>query len=381
MQTILRFARAIAATALLCAAAAPAEAQVLGPAPAEIADCTDTALPSRARIRLCIPRRGWNGDLLVWAHGYVSPFMPLDFYSFSFPEGFNPQEAALRRGFAFATTSYRRNGLAILPGVEDVRELVAAFHERATPDHTYLFGVSEGGLVTTLSLERYPDLYSGGLAMCGPIGSFREQLNYFGDFRVLFDYFFPGLIPGSAIQVPPDVIAGWFTDYLPEVQAAIAANPGAARQLVRTAKGAFDPDDPETIATTIINALSFNIFATNDAVAQLRGNPYDNRGRVYFGSRNDLLLNLRVARFAASPRALGNVALHETTGDVSLPLVTLHTTLDEIVPYWHEPLYLLKVDTSDRGIVVPLPVHRYGHCALTNDEILGSLELLVALGH
>ncbi|XXX77274.1 hypothetical protein WMF30_00680 [Sorangium sp. So ce134] len=376
MQTFLRFARAFAAAALLCAVAAPAEAQVLGP-PSE--GCADEVLPSGARIRLCIPRAGWNGDLLVWAHGYVSPLLPLDFYSFSFPEGFNPQQAALSRGFAFAATSYRRNGLAILPGVDDVRDLVQAFRERATPAHTYLFGVSEGGLVTTLSLERYPELYSGGLAMCGPIGSFREQLDYFGDFRVLFDYFFPGVIPGSAIQIPPEVIAGWFTVYLPRVQAAIAANPGAARQLVRTAKAAFDPDDRETIATTIVSVLQFNIFATNDAVEQLGGNPYDNRGRLYFGSRNDLRLNLRVARFAASPVALGNVARHETTGDLSLPLVTLHTTLDELVPYWHEPLYLLKADTSDRGIVVPIPVHRYGHCALTNDEILGSLALLVAL--
>ncbi|XYI02143.1 hypothetical protein ACMHYB_21145 [Sorangium sp. So ce1128] len=377
MQTFLRFVRAIAAAALLCAVAAPAEAQVLGP-PSE--GCTDEVLPSGARIRLCIPRQGWNGDLLVWAHGYVSPLLPLDFYSFSFPEGFNPQQAALSRGFAFAATSYRRNGLAILPGVDDVRDLVQAFRERATPAHTYLFGVSEGGLVTTLSIERYPELYSGGLAMCGPIGSFREQLNYFGDCRVLFDYFFPGVIPGSAIQIPPEVIAGWFTVYLPRVQAAIAANPGAARQLVRTAKAAFDPDDPETIATTIVSVLQFNIFATNDAVEQLGGNPYDNRRRIYFGSSNDLRLNLRVERFAASPFALENVAEHETTGDVSLPLVTLHTTLDELVPYWHEPLYLLKADTSDRGIVVPIPVHRYGHCALTNKEILGSLALLVALG-
>lgn len=30
--------------------------------------------------------------------------------------------------------------------------------------------------------------------------------------------------------------------------------------------------------------------------------------------------------------------------------------------------------------MIPLPVRRYGHCELTNDEILGSLRLLVALG-
>jgi hypothetical protein len=30
-------------------------------------------------------------------------------------------------GYAFATTTYRQNGLAILEGVDDIRELVAAF--------------------------------------------------------------------------------------------------------------------------------------------------------------------------------------------------------------------------------------------------------------
>ncbi|AUX24040.1 uncharacterized protein SOCEGT47_045730 [Sorangium cellulosum] len=377
MKKILRWARAIAASVLLCAVAAPAEAQVLGPAPEE---CTDKVLQSGARIRLCIPRRGWNGDLLVWLHGYVSVFQPLDLYSFPFPEGFHPQNAALRRGFAFAATSYRRNGLAILPGVEDVRELVEEFRKEATPAHTYLFGVSEGGLITTLSIERYPELYSGGLSMCGPIGSFRQQLNYFGDVRALFDYFFPGLLPGSAIEAPPELITNWSTVYRPRVQAAIAANPDAARQLVRAAKAAFDPEDPGTLATTIVNVLQFNVFATNNAIEQLGGNPYDNRGRIYVGSDNDLRLNLRVARFAASPEALRKIALHETSGDVSLPLVTLHTTLDEIVPSWHQPLHLLKVDTSGRGVVIPFPVHRYGHCELTNEEILGSLGLLVALG-
>jgi hypothetical protein len=376
MRTILRIA--VAVPAVLCLLAVPAQAEALGPVPGE---CTDGVLPSGALSRFCVPERGWNGDLLVWAHGYVAFNLPLDFYHIALDDGTSLPDVAQSLGFAFATTSYRQNGLAILEGVEDVRELVEAFRDQiAYPEHTYLFGPSEGGIVTTLSIERHPSLYSGGLSMCGPIGSFRKQLDYWGDFRVLFDYFFPDLIPGNAIQIPTDVINNWFTLYAPRVQDALAARPGAARELIRTSKAPIDPADPTTVETTILNLLWYSIFATNDGIEKLGGNPYDNRMRWYWGSSNDWLVNLRVERFAASPAALANVANYETTGDVSLPLVTLHTTGDEIIPYWHEPLYLLKVDTTSSGSVVPFPVFRYGHCNFEAEEVLGALGLLFASG-
>lgn len=376
MQTILRIARAIAAPAILCVLAAPAQAQTLGPVPGE---CTDGVLPSGALSRFCVPERGWNGDVLVWAHGYVPFNLPLDFYHITLDDGTYLPDVAQSLGLAFATTSYRQNGLAILEGVEDVRELVEAFQEQiAIPDHTYLYGASEGGVVTTLSIERHPSLYSGGLALCGPIGNFRKQIDYWTDFRVLFDYFFPGLIPGDATQIPAEVINSWFTLYVPRVQSALATHPRATSQLIRTSKVSVDAADPAAVETAVLDLLWYSIFATNDGVEKLGGNPYDNRGRWYWGSNNDVRLNLSVQRFAASPVALANVARYETSGDVTIPLVTLHTTGDEHIPYWHEPLYLLKVDTSGSGRVIPLLVHRYGHCKFETEEVLGALGLLFA---
>ncbi|MEZ5286912.1 MAG: hypothetical protein R2712_19320 [Vicinamibacterales bacterium] len=64
-----------------------------------------------------------------------------------------------------------------------------------TPTRTHVAGVSEGGLVATLLAERAPETFSSAMAACGPIGNFRLQINYLGDFRVLFDYFFPGCCP------------------------------------------------------------------------------------------------------------------------------------------------------------------------------------------
>jgi len=81
----------------------------------------------------------------------------------------------------------------------------------------------------------------------------------------------------------------------------------------------------------------------------------------------------------ASPLALQEMQLYETSGDLSVPLVTLHTTGDELVPFGHELLYIPKLDLVERGRFVPLPVLRYGHCNFTTNELLGSFALAISL--
>jgi hypothetical protein len=200
-----------------------------------------------------------------------------------------------------------------------------------------------------------------------------------GGFRVLFDYFFPGVIPGSAIDIPSQVRANWNTVYVPAVTGALAANPGRAIELMRVARAAYDSSDPATVVRTAIDVLWYNVFGTNDAVEKLGGNPFGNRLTWYFGSQNDLRLNLLVRRFTASPVAVQAMQPYETSGDLAIPLVTLHTTADDVVPFGHEWLYLPKVDLSDRGRFVPIPVNRYGHCNFTTTELLGSFLLATSL--
>lgn len=351
---------------------APARAQGGIPQP-----CVDGTLRGGALSRLCVPI-GWNGQLVVFAHGYVASGLPLGFYHLTLADGTSVSDLVQSLGFAFATTSYRKNGLAILEGVEDIKLLVAKFASTySTPLRTHVAGVSEGGLVTALLAERSPELFSSALAACGPVGSFRAQVGYFGDFRVLFDYFFPGILPGSAIDIPPALMANWYTAYVPAVTVALASNPARALELMRTANAPFDPANPATAVNTALDLLWYNVFATNDAVAELGGNPFDNRLRWYFGSSNDLRLNLRVARFAASPAALLALRPYRTSGKLSIPLVTLHTTADDVIPIWQELLYLLKFDPSARGRFIPIPVNRYGHCNFTTQELLGAFVLAV----
>jgi pimeloyl-ACP methyl ester carboxylesterase len=359
----------------MCASLVPQSAAAQGVVPGE---CRPGTLPGGARSLVCVPALGWNGDVVVFAHGYVAPGLPLDFYQLDLPDGTNLPALVQSLGYAFATTSYRQNGLAILQGVDDIRELLDAFGA-AHPSliRTYVAGVSEGGLVATLLAERSPERFTGVLATCAPIGSFRGQVDYIGDFRVLFDFYFPGLIPGSPIDIPAEVRAHWETRYVPAIMAALQARPGRLAELLRVARAPYDPAHPATAVQTVVEVLWYNVFGTNDAVAKLRGNPYSNVARWYFGSSNDLSLNLSVRRFAATPSARRALRSYEPSGQLAVPLVTLHTTRDDVVPFWHELLYLARVDTMDRGRFLPLPVPRYGHCEFTTKEVLAAFLLTV----
>jgi len=334
--------------------------------------CVPGVLPSGALSLICTPSDGWNGELIVFAHGYVPVTQSLGFYNLTLADGTLLPAVAQSLGYAFATTSYRQNGLAILEGVDDVRQLVTAF---GSARRVHVIGVSEGGLVATLLAERSSDLFASAVAACAPVAGLKAQVATFGDFRVLFDYFFPGIVPGSAIDVPPAVIATFFSVYVPKITAAIQSNPARALELMRVAKAPFDPANPSTIVQTTINRLFYNVFGTGDAAAKLGGNPFGNRFRLYFGSTNDFRLNLLVQRFTASPAALAALEQYETTGDLRIPLVAPHTTGDEVVPFAHELIYLTRLDRSGRGRFLPLPIFRYGHCNFTRDELLGAFLL------
>ena len=171
---------------------------------------TQGTRPDGAQYMIWMPETScWNGDMVIFAHGYVAPgqpiAVPLDQLvvdGVSLPATFN------QLGYGFAASSYSKNGLAIVQGFDDTEDLAQnVLRPMFSPHRTYLIGASEGGLVTALSAEQLPHVYNGAGAACGPIGSFQGQIDYFGDFRVIFDYFFPGVLPGTPVNIPPNLIS------------------------------------------------------------------------------------------------------------------------------------------------------------------------------
>jgi pimeloyl-ACP methyl ester carboxylesterase len=338
--------------------------------------CTDGGLQHGALYRVCFPG-AWNGNLVLYAHGYVAPQREL-----AIPEeivGGQPASSLITGlGYAYATTSYRANGLVAPDAVDDLLELMDTVEHRYRPDpaRTVIVGFSEGGLVATLGVERHADRFDGALAGCGPIGDFRAQLDYIDDFRVVFDYFFPELIPGNALDIPESVRERWDQLYVPAIVVALAARPDAARQLVRVTGAPVAGDDLRSLAETTIGLLWYNVFGTDDAQARLGGQPFDNSTRVYSGSSDDAALNAGVERFTADP-ALPALERFGTSGTLSVPLINLHTTGDPIVPFSQAALYGQKVGQAGASAwFTQIDVARHGHCTFEAVELLSAFASL-----
>lgn len=354
----------------------------------------DAPQPNGAIYRFCLPS-GWDpGEgLVVYAHGYVffnEPLeIPEDQLCFGEPGDMTcVNEVVNSLGLAFGVTSYPTNGLAVLPAIDDVANLVEVFSATyGTPGLTLLTGVSEGGLVTTLATERHPEIFDGGLAACGPIGDWVAQINYFGDFRVLFDYYFPGIIPSEVVTIPQWLIDDWTNNsYFDNVVEPLIFAPGSVfslTELLATSQVPHLPGVTETISTAVEDVLAYNVLATNESMEKLGGNPFDNITRIYTGSVDNTALNAGVQRFSADPAALLAMEEYETTGLLERPLVTLHTSLDQQVPQWHEPLYRQKVlnqHTWMWHVDQPVPVDNYGHCNFdANQEVLPAFFSLLSL--
>jgi len=350
--------------------------------------CVDEEQGSGAKYRICMPSgfdQPWNGDLVVYAHGYV-PFyaeVGIPESQMSLPGSpYTVDQIVNFLGYAFATTSYYTNGLAVRPAISDLLDLVDIFiAAHGVPSTTLLTGVSEGGLITTLSVENHPDVFDGGLAMCGP-GSFNRQVSHYGDFRVIFDYFFPGLMPGEPITIPTSLIETWETSYYSETILPVitdTTNAAKINQLLQVTGAAPYAFDPPTSTNTIERLLWYNVYATMDARTKLGGQPYGNQDRVYSGSDDDAALNANVWRTEADPAALETIEqYYDPTGVLTSPLVTLHNTGDFLVPYDHVALYEDKVRQAGNPTMHRhFKVDRYGHCSFKQEEIIEAFNALV----
>ncbi|MHB1317583.1 MAG: alpha/beta hydrolase family protein, partial [Anaerolineae bacterium] len=166
---------------------------------------------SGAPYVICLPG-DWNGQLLIFAHGFVSPYDPLGIpQEHLYAGSLSLVDATTMQGTAFAASAYATNGLATLEGLADTVDVASIFTALAgEPSRTYLVGASQGGLIAVLGIERYPELFDAALSACGPIGDMASQAAHFGDVRVLWDQVYPGTFPAAWRQDPGD--PGWIDE-------------------------------------------------------------------------------------------------------------------------------------------------------------------------
>jgi pimeloyl-ACP methyl ester carboxylesterase len=322
----------------------------------------------RAGARFALIRPDdWNGDLVVLLHGRVPPEAPLSLEP-PLHWWFAPVvDELVAQGFGVAFSSYRTNGHAVREGALDSRIAQAMFTaEFGTPGDTYLLGWSMGALIGQLLVETAPERYAGFLAVCGPLGGASLQHDYAANARVLFDYFYPGVLPGNVLTSD----LSFFDDVLPSVVPAIMSDPMRAVAFTRMDQLDIRWADPEELVPAVAASLFLAGGGTRDLQLKARGNPFDNTQTVYTGDLlgDDALqaLNALIERFRADPQAARYLdRYYQPSGEVrATPILALHTARDPINPaHLHLPAYRQLLDaTGNADFFVSRVVDGFGHC-------------------
>jgi len=242
-----------------------------------------------------------------------------------------------------------------------------------------------GGVVIDLAETQFKD-YDGVLPMCGLIGGSPLEVEYVGNARVLFDYFFPGVIPGTLLHtrlLPYDPTTPGNVGY--EVAAALTVgidpllSPKLPTMQLADTLG-IEAASPAEVITGLVEVLGFDVRYVNDLLNRTdQASPYDNTFLWYRGSLDDRALNAAVERVKGTREGFDYLfRYYQTTGEIRIPTVTLHTTRDPLVPYWHEAVYRFLATRKHReGLLVQESVNRFGHCEFQPGEVVHAFSGLV----
>ena len=369
------------------------------------------------------PAGTWNGTLFLFSHGYVVPGTPD-----------NPATDAsdlptatwlLDHGYALAGSSYGTEGWAVASALSDqiaTLNLFAATYGQ--PSHTIAWGQSLGGMITAGLIQDNPSRFSAALPECGVlsggVATWNTALDAEFAFQQLIDPTVKVVnIPTSPSTAPASNLAG--------AEAAAAAAQKTPQGVARLAlvaalgdtPGWFTPGTPEPAPTDYAaqeaNQFDWASEVTFPFVFDFRadletkagGNPSWNTGVNYFADlaksadlkevvalykdaglslTKDLQTLNSAPRISANPSAVAYLARNVAyNGEISVPVLTMHTIGDGLVVPENEQAYRAVVDRAGHGnLLRQLFVARAGHCEFTPAEEITSIQVLLnrlATGH
>jgi pimeloyl-ACP methyl ester carboxylesterase len=317
---------------------------------------------------------GWNGKLVVFVHGFVDAALPV-----ALPSIAPLRDALGAAGYAVAFSSFSENGFNYQDGLQRTHQLRGLFAARfGNPTRTFLIGSSLGSLISVGIAERFPGQYDGAVLTCGIVGGSRMTFQYLGDVRALFDFFYPGVLPGNVVGVPP--ITDLAGQILGPAQAAILGNPGGAVIMASIDQTPLPGNSVSEKITSLITALAFHARGVNDAKDRSQGHaPYGNDHVTYtstaFGGVMPAV-NAGIGRFQITADASQWLDHnYEPTGMLQIPVITLHVDRDPVAPLFHRDDYGSTVGNAGAmANLLQRTISAYGHCALGGSDIISALN-------
>jgi hypothetical protein len=304
--------------------------------------------------------RDWNGRLVVHIHGGPRMAPPGPHTS---DEDLLRHAEFLAEGWAFAASSRRRAGFGVRQAGEDALEVRReAEVALGRPRLTVLHGQSWGGAVAAKAIETLNEPGADGrrpfdaalltnAVLAGPTRAYDMRVDLRAAFQVVC-----GTLP-AAHEVPYPVTLG--------------QPPGgrlAREEVIARFLACTGADLPETSRTEAQRAALRDLAAASripewslaghlwwatqvfadiaDRMTEGRS-AFGNQHVRYRGTSDDAAFNARVPRVAADAEARARLAADgDLTGQVSVPVLTLHAIADATVFVEHEAAYRATVERA-----------------------------------
>jgi pimeloyl-ACP methyl ester carboxylesterase len=355
----------------------------------------------------------WNGTLVLYSHGYVFPSQPLLNPA---PDVGDPLTgtALLQQGYALAGSSYSQNGWALQQAFHDQIALLDLFDATCgNPSRTIAWGHSLGGIITAGLVQLFPERFAGALPMCGVLAGGVGTWNQALDSAFALDV----LLAGSAL---PIVHITNPTDVFNQAEGILGTAQQTAQGKARIAlvaaltdiPGWFDSASPEPASKDFTAQeqnqflweskvdLAFAFFGRAELEARAGGNPSWNTGVDYrkqlelsadssevvalykqagLDMNKDLDTLAAAPRITVDPQAVQYLSSYIIfNGNLSIPVLTMHTTGDGLVVNQDEQAYASVVRAEgNNSLLRQVFVHRAGHCAFTPAETLTAFQTLI----
>ncbi len=343
-----------------------------------------------AYITAAVPK-AWNGNLVVFAHGGPSLLPPTPIGS---KADLNKYAYAVRRGFAWVASSYRREGYGVAMAAADSDNARKFFISHfGKPQRTILHGASYGGLVGAKLIETYAKNPNGGVNFDGAFlnsgAVMGATLNYQHrvDLRAVYQYYCKNMPRPDEPQYPlwngvaPDSKMtlkdlGALVDECTGVGHPAAARSEQQKQNLANIIGVMGY--PENL---LVRHMQAGTLLFRDIVKNTTGgrNPFSNIGVRYKGSSDDVALNRDVVRFEADPAAAALVkADGDPTGVLPVPVVSIHSINDPQVVVEAQSAYLdvvKRAGSADR--LVQAFTDERAHTGQSAPELAAGLDALM----
>jgi hypothetical protein len=354
---------------------------------------------SGANYKIVVPDTGWNGTLVILAHGYrdkadhpgeVDNRAAMD-------PGFTAIANGLAaQGYAVAATSYRDNGWAVKESIHDITVLRGLFNRLVgKPETSLLVGFSLGSFVTATLAERGGGLFDGYLPACGVLAGAPRAWDMGAAGMLAYQLIF-GVPPAWGTPADGDNDVDFETEVFPTLFSQILSPLNYGKwEFIRLISGAKGPVEPLPLSL-YPSWLFTNFFFFTEARAEAErraGGPYVQNAtheytltpaeHAYLAAlgfnAGPVLAAMNASKRFSGERSARNYMTHYATfsGKIKDPVLTLHTKWDTLVPWAHESAYAETVAEAGRSdLLVQASTNGLGHCNFTPTEIGASIALL-----